>query len=184
MVFEPPAPARPRGAPSRTHTFQWFLRAPARPRSPPRRKKGHPPGRTRAYAFWSMSDHANPSYLPSAYTSRTPYKPIYNRCGAKKLARPPCKTLHLPSARRSDREAGRQTTKSRQTPRGPGAANRCGFLEKAAPGAGGLEFELLSPLRLLSWRTQQMIHVRPTSSPRRALGGGGLPLPAAAAAAP
>ena len=119
MVFEPPAPARPRGAPSRTHTFQWFLRAPARPRSPPRRKKGHPPGRTRAYAFWSMSDHANPSYLPSAYTSRTPYKPIYNRCGAKKRARPPCKTLYLPSARRSDREAGRQTTKSRQTPPPP-----------------------------------------------------------------
>ena len=51
MIFEPPEPARPRFKPSKTHTFQWFSRAPARPRAPPRRKKGHPPGRTRASAF-------------------------------------------------------------------------------------------------------------------------------------
>ena len=48
MIFEPPEPARPRFEPSKTHTFQWFSRAPARPRVPPRRKKGHPPERTRA----------------------------------------------------------------------------------------------------------------------------------------
>ena len=60
MIFEPPAPARRRGAPSETHTFQWFRRAPTPPRGAPRRKKSHPPGRTGAYAFSSMADHANP----------------------------------------------------------------------------------------------------------------------------
>ena len=40
MLFEPGAPACARGAPSETHTFQWFRRAPARPRRTPRRKKG------------------------------------------------------------------------------------------------------------------------------------------------
>ena len=60
MIFWSPAPTRRRGAPSGTHTFAWFRRAPARPRRAPRRKKGDPPGRMGAYAFSSMADHANP----------------------------------------------------------------------------------------------------------------------------
>ena len=59
-IFGARAPARARGAPSKTHTFACFRTAPAPPRGPPRRKKRHPPGRMRAQAFWSMADHANP----------------------------------------------------------------------------------------------------------------------------
>ena len=46
-------------------------------------------------------------------------KPSHNQCAARKWARPPCKSLCQPAARSNARDAGRQTTKSRQTPPPP-----------------------------------------------------------------
>ena len=192
MIFEPPEPARPRGAPSKTHTFQWFLRAPARPRSPPRRRKGHPPGHMGAYAFWSMSDHAHSPYLPATCMSRTPYKPTsYNRYGDRKRARPPCKPLYLPAARVADREDGRRTTKTAPEAPSPRTPHFCNTSRAGrARVRGGWNMVLdrtLAPLALFtsSWPNEAArTRIKPTTDARRALGGGGLPLPAAAAAAP
>ena len=70
------------------------------------------------------------------------------------------------------------------------AAKRCGFLEKTAPGAGGwgtgFDQPPPSPVSLFavfhSHRKHSHISTQQLATPAR--GGGGLPLPAAAAAAP
>ena len=185
MIFEPPAPARPRGAPSRTHTFQWFLRAPARPRAPPRRKKGHPPGRTRAYAFWSMSDHANPSYLPAACTSRTPINPPIIASGPESGLEPlqdhrTCRPRAGPSARTEG-----ERRRPRQRPPAPGPPIFAIPLERGGPGGRGLctcAPPAPCPSCLVDDAALDPISTHKLTTP--AHGGGGLPLPAAAAAAP
>ena len=65
-----------------------------------------------------------------------PPKNGHNHCAARKWARPPCKTLCQPAARRSARDAGRQTTKSRQTPPPPQDPPICCSRSKKGGGPG------------------------------------------------
>ena len=162
-----------------------------RPRAPPRRKKGHPPGRMGAYAFWSMSDHAETLSLPSASTSETSSSPSYNHHRERNRARPPCKPPCQPSAREGEREDGRRTTKTAPEAPSPRTPHFCNTSRAGrARVRGGWNMCLdrtLAPLALFtsSWPNEAArTRIKPTTVPRRALGGGGLPLPAAAAAAP
>ena len=71
---------------------------------------------------------------------KNPKKPIHNHCAARKWARPPCKSLCQPAARRSARDAGRQTTKSRQTPPPPRTPQYAALVrKKGGSGPGGWE---------------------------------------------
>ena len=63
MIFEPPAPARPRGAPSRTHTFQWFLRARGPLKIMPSLKRQH--HFTRTMPILWREHHYHPTRTPS-----------------------------------------------------------------------------------------------------------------------
>ena len=119
MIFEPPAPVRPRGASSETHTFQWFRKAPTRPRGAPRRKKSHPPGRMGAYDFSSMADHANPlegvtfsrCELSQAPTHNHHADPFFVQCEAKTPEGLSLRKGRQATSRRNDETA----------PRAPGA---------------------------------------------------------------
>ena len=136
-----------------------------------------------------MSERANSPSLPSASTSITHQKTTHNQCATRKRARPPSKHPCQPSARTSDRDAGRQTTESRQTPPPPRTPQNVAKSLKIQPpeAPGGCRHPpapaLIQGYRpiiqafLLSSRTQRAPHAGPE-------GGGGLPLPAAAAAAP
>ena len=143
-----------------------------------------------AYAFWSMSDHANSTYLPAACMSRTPSKPCYNRYGDRKRARPPRKPLYLPSARVADREDGRRTTKTAPEAPSPRTPIFAIPLERRGPGGRGLgSVDSSSPRPLVSFMTtlKEPRALDPSSTHKLATpahGGGGLPLPAAASAAP
>ena len=78
-----------------------------------------------------------------------PPKTGHNHCAARKWARPPCKTLCQPAARSSARDAGRQTTKSRQTPPPPqDPPICCSRSKKRRVRAGGLGCVSPSPLPL------------------------------------
>ena len=67
---------------------------------------------------------------------KDPKKICHNHCAARKWARPPCKTLCQPAARSSARDAGRQTTKSRQTPPPPQDPPICCSRSKKTKGSG------------------------------------------------
>jgi len=97
-----------------------------------------------------------------------------NNCAARKWARPPCKTLCQPAARRSAHDAGMQTTKSRQR-EGRGIRRPGATPPAPAPiySKSYYNSSILHPAR-----TQRATHAGPHD------GGGGLPLPAAASAAP
>ena len=138
MIFEPPAPARRRGASSETHTFQWFRKAPTRPRGAPRRKKSHPPGRTGAYAFSSMADHANPleggtfsrCELSQAPTHNHHADPFFVKCEAKTP-----EGLSLRKGRQATSRRNDETAPKAPSPRTPhfGDTSR-----KSGPGGPGL----------------------------------------------
>ena len=164
MIFEPPAPARRRGASSETHTFQWFRKAPTRPRGAPRRKKSPPPRRTGAYAFSSMADHANPLEGGTFSRCDLSHPPAHNHHADPLFVKCEAKTPEGLSLRK-----GRQATSRTNDETAPKAPSP----------------RPLSSRFLTTATNQEHSHVsRPQAHHAGPPGGGGLPMPAASAAAP
>ena len=138
MIFEPRAPACTRGAPSKTHTLQRFLKALSRPRRTPRRKKGGPPGRTGAYAFSSMADHANPLEGVTFSRCKLSHPPTHNHHADPLFVKCEAKTpegLSLRKGRQATSRTNDETAPTAPSPRTPhfGDTSR-----KSGPGGPGL----------------------------------------------
>ena len=191
MIFYSSARTRTRGAPSETYTFLWFRRAPPRPHGSPRRKKSHPPGRMGAYAFSSMADHANPLEGVTFSRCKLSHPPTHNHHADPSFVKCEAKTpegLSLRKGRQATSRTNDETAPTAPSPRTPHSARDVS--QKRARGAGAGDVCSTSPRplssRFLTTATnQEHSHVsRPQAHHAGPPGGGGLPLPAAAAVAP
>ena len=139
-----------------------------------------------------MADDARTLALPCASTSETYSNLSYNHHRDRNRARPPCKPPCQPSAREGEREDGRRATKTAPEAPSPRTPHFCNTSRAGRARVRGGWYlgspQTLAPLALFtsSWPNEAArTRIKPTTDARPApCGGGGLPLPAAAAAAP